>query len=318
MNTYTRSLSSPAKAASIGTAADNASTQSIALAQQRYKPLKATLFTMIRPLLRTLFQLNGLLLLLAILALTACASWLTAHDPLDMAGMPLLRPWQDAAHWLGTDSMGRDVWAGLLYGARTSLLIGVGAAAISLSVGMTVGLCAGYFGGWVEQGLNRLTALFQTIPAFLLVIVLVTIYRPTLSTIILAIGLASWPEIARLTRAECRRIKALEYIQAARCAGFSHRHIMIREILPNALPSIIVSSSILIAHAILMESGLAFLGLSDPNVASWGAMISSGREQLSSAWYLTAIPGVAIAFTVLAFNHLGDQLNDRFNPRQRI
>ncbi|HLR83201.1 MAG TPA: ABC transporter permease [Paenalcaligenes sp.] len=297
MNTYTRSLSSPVKATPI---------------------LKSTLSAVPRSVLHTVMQLNGLLILLVILALTACASWLTVHDPLDMAGMPLLRPWQDAAHWLGTDSMGRDVWAGLLYGARTSLFIGVGAATISLSVGMTVGLCAGYFGGWIEQGLNRLTALFQTIPAFLLVIVLVTIYRPTLSTIILAIGLASWPEIARLTRAECRRIKALEFIQAARCAGFSHRHIMTREILPNALPSIIVSSSILIAHAILMESGLAFLGLSDPNVASWGAMISSGREQLSSAWYLTAIPGVAIAFTVLAFNHLGDQLNDRFNPRQRV
>ncbi len=277
----------------------------------------ATVAKAIRALLRTLFQLNGVLILLVILALTACASWLTAHHPLDMAGMPLFPPGQDTAHWLGTDSMGRDVWAGLLYGARTSLFIGVGAASISLGIGIVVGLCAGYFGGWLAQMLNRLTALFQTIPAFLLVIVLVTIYRPTLSTIMVAIGLASWPEIARLTRAECRRIKALEFIQAARSAGFSHRHIMIREILPNALPSIVVSSSILIAHAILMESGLAFLGLSDPNVASWGAMISSGREQLSSAWYLTAIPGVAIALTVLAFNHLGDQLNDRFNPRQR-
>src|SRR5690625_2860259 len=270
-----------------------------------------------RQSMRVLFQLNGLIVLLLIVLLTACAPWLTTHDPLDMAGMPLLRPWQDAEHWLGTDSMGRDIWAGLLYGARTSLLIGIGAAAISLSIGMSVGLCAGYFGGWIEQGLNRLTALFQTIPAFLLVIVLVTIYRPSLSTIIIAIGLASWPEIARLTRAECCRIKALEFVQAAHCAGFSHAHVMLREILPNALPSIIVSSSILIAHAILTESGLAFLGLSDPNVASWGAMISSGREQLSSAWYLTAIPGVAIALTVLAFNHLGDQLNDRFNPRQR-
>src|SRR5699024_4053416 len=160
--------------------------------------------------------------------------------------------------------------------------------------------------------------LLQTISACLLVIVLVTIYRPTLSTFVLAIGLASWPEIARLTRAECRRIKALEFIQAARCAAFSHRHIMTREILPNALHTIIVTSSILIAHPTFMESGLPFFRLSDPNVASWGAMISSGREQLSSAWYLTAIPGVAIAFTVLAFNHLGDQLNDRFNPRQRV
>src|SRR5699024_922604 len=261
---------SPAQQHATGHGADIAPTQLTASAPLRHKPLMATLFTMIRPLLRTLFQRNGLLLLLAILALTACASWLTAHDPLDMAGMPLVRPWEDAAHRVGKDSMGRDVWVGFMYGGGQWVVIGVGAGAVSLGVGGTVGLCAGYVGGWVEPCLNRLTALFQTIPAFLLVIVLVTIYRPTLSTIILAIGLASWPEIARLTRAECRRIKALEFIQAARCAGFSHRHIMTREILPNALPSIIVSSSILIAHAILMESGLAFLGLSDPNVASWG------------------------------------------------
>ncbi len=300
MNTYSKSISSSA-----------------ALSHKK-RSFVHTMLLRGKRLFRTLYQLNGFIILLIILILTACAPWLTPHDPLDMAGMPLLRPGQEAGHWLGTDSMGRDLWSGLLYGARTSLLIGLGAASISLGIGISVGLCSGYFGGYCEKLLNRLTALFQTIPTFLLVIVLVTIYTPNLTTIIVAIGLASWPEIARLTRAECRRIQALEFVSAARCAGFSDAHILLREILPNALPSIIVSSSILIAHAILMESGLAFLGLSDPNVASWGAMISSGREQLNSAWYLTAIPGIAIAFTVLAFNHLGDQLNDRYHPRQRV
>lgn len=264
-----------------------------------------------------LWSLNGILILLAIIIITVCAPILTAHDPLDMVGMPLSRPWADAEHWLGTDSLGRDVFAGLVYGARASLYIGIGSAAISLTIGISIGLFAGYYGGWTERILVRLTELFQTIPAFLLAIVLVTIYRPSLNTILIAIGLASWPEIARLTRAECKRIKALEFVQAAKCSGFSHWHIMLREILPNALPSLIVSCSILVAHAILMESGLAFLGLSDPNIASWGGMISIGREQLSTAWYLTAIPGIAIAITVLAFNHLGDQLNDYLNPRQK-
>lgn len=265
-----------------------------------------------------LWSLNGILILLAILAITFCAPFLTTHNPLDMVGMPLLRPWAETEHWLGTDSLGRDVFAGLIYGARASLYIGIGSAAISLGLGISIGLFAGYFGGWTERILVRLIELFQTIPAFLLAIVLVTIYKPSLNTILIAIGLASWPEIARLTRAESKKIKNLEFIQAANCSGFSNWHIALREILPNALPSLIVSSSILIAQAILMESGLAFLGLSDPNIASWGGMISTGREQLSTAWYLTAIPGIAIAITVLAFNHLGDQLNDLLNPRARL
>lgn len=267
--------------------------------------------------LQLLWQFKGGALLLMVLLGTLFAPLLSGHDPLDMVGMPLLRPGVDALHPLGTDSMGRDVWAGLLYGARASLFIGIGAAAISLSLGMSIGMLAGYYNGRVEKALLWLIEVFQTVPAFLLVIVLVTIFRPTMMTILIAIGLACWPEIARLTRAEFRRIKNLEFVLAAQSAGFSQRHIMLFEILPNALPSLIVTSSILIAHAILMESGLAFLGLGDPNIASWGAMISSGRDQLSSAWYLTALPGTAIAVTVLAFNSLGDALNDQLNPQYR-
>ncbi|MBP6019186.1 MAG: ABC transporter permease [Burkholderiaceae bacterium] len=259
----------------------------------------------------------GVLILLAILLLAAFAELLAPGDPLDMAGMPLLWPGADAAHPLGTDSLGRDVWAGLAHGARASLAIGFSAAAISLLIGISIGVLSGYYGGLVDRCLMRITELFQTIPAFLLVIVLVAIYSPTLGIIQLAIGLASWPEIARLTRAEFRRLRQHDFVQAARSAGYSNAHIIVREILPNALPAIVVTTSILIASAILMESGLAFLGMGDPNVASWGGMIGTGRDQLSSEWFLTALPGAAIALTVLALNVLGDGLNDALNPRLR-
>lgn len=291
----------------------DSSYQSSAPASQTIKNLLMTL----RPPVQSIWQFKGLLLLGAVLLATLLAPWLTAHEPLDMVGMPLLRPGADALHPLGTDSMGRDVLAGLLYGARSSLVIGLGAALISLLIGIGVGVVCGYHDGPVARFFLWLTEVFQTVPAFLLALVIITIFRPGLFTILIAIGLASWPEIARLTRAEFRRIRCLEFVQAAQGAGFSRPYIMLCEILPNALPSLIVSSSILVAHAILMESGLAFLGLSDPNIASWGAMISTGREQLSSAWYLTALPGAAIAVTVLAFNSLGDALNDHLSPQRR-
>lgn len=260
----------------------------------------------------------GLLLLLIAIAIALCAPIIAPSDPLDMVGMPLLWPGADSAHPLGTDSLGRDVLTGLIHGTSASLRIGFSAACISLFLGLMIGSLSGYFGGAIDRGLMRLTELFQTIPAFLLVVVLVAIYSPTLLVIQFAIGLAAWPEIARLARAEFRRLRDYEFVQAARAAGYSHLHIMLKEILPNAIPTIIVSTSILIASAILMESGLAFLGMSDPNIVSWGGMIGVGREQLSSAWFLTAIPGAAIALVVLALNLIGDGLNDALNPHLRL
>lgn len=257
----------------------------------------------------------GALIFLAVLLTAALAYVLAPGDPLDMAGMPLLWPGDDPAHPLGTDSLGRDVWAGLVHGSRASLAIGFSAAGISLIIGIGIGVLGGYHGGWVDRSLMRVTELFQTIPSFLLVIVLVAIYGPTLTIIQISIGLAAWPEIARLTRAEFRRLRQHDFVLAARSAGYSGFHIIFREILPNALPAIVVSTSILVAGAILMESGLAFLGMSDPNVASWGGMIGIGRDQLSSEWFLTALPGFAILLTVLALNVLGDGLNDALNPR---
>lgn len=259
--------------------------------------------------------LAGLVLLAVIAAAALGAPWLFPHDPLDMVGTPLVWPGQDPAFPLGTDTMGRDVAAGLAHGARVSLLVGLAAAALSLTIGVSVGAAAGYFGGWADRVLVRLTELFQTIPSFLLVIVIVAIAQPSVGMIALAIGVSSWPVVARLVRAEFRSLVHAEFVQAARAQGYGHLRIVLAEILPNALPPIIVTTSVLVANAILMESALSFMSLGDPNVVSWGSMIGDAREMLRTAWYLAALPGLSIVTTVLALNLLGDAANDAFNPR---
>lgn len=259
--------------------------------------------------------LAGLVLLAVIAAAALSAPWLFPHDPLDMVGTPLSWPGQDPAFPLGTDTMGRDVAAGLAHGARVSLLVGLAAAALSLTIGVSVGAAAGYFGGWADRVLVRLTELFQTIPSFLLVIVIVAIAQPSVGVIALAIGVSSWPVVARLVRAEFRSLVHAEFVQAARAQDYGHLRIVLAEILPNALPPIIVTTSVLVANAILMESALSFMSLGDPNVVSWGSMIGDAREMLRTAWYLAALPGLSIVATVLALNLLGDAANDAFNPR---
>lgn len=257
----------------------------------------------------------GALLLFLILLAALAAPWLFPHDPLDMVGPPILWPGQDPGFWLGTDTMGRDVAAGLAHGARVSLTVGVAAAMLSLLIGIAVGAAAGYFGGWVDVVLMRVTELLQTIPAFLLVAVIVAIARPSVTVIALSIGVASWPVVARLVRAEFRTLRESEFVQAARTLGYGHARIALLEILPNALPPVIVTTSVLVANAILMESALSFMNMGDPNAVSWGSMIGDAREMLRTAWYLAALPGVSIILTVLSLNLLGDALNDAFNPR---
>ncbi|WP_238877640.1 ABC transporter permease [Achromobacter xylosoxidans] len=257
----------------------------------------------------------GALLLFLILLAALAAPWLFPHDPLDMVGPPIQWPGQDPGFWLGTDTMGRDVAAGLAHGARVSLTVGVAAAMLSLLIGIAVGAAAGYFGGWVDVALMRVTELLQTIPAFLLVVVIVAIARPSVTVIALSIGVASWPVVARLVRAEFRTLRESEFVQAARTLGYGHARIALLEILPNALPPVIVTTSVLVANAILMESALSFMNMGDPNAVSWGSMIGDAREMLRTAWYLAALPGVSIILTVLSLNLLGDALNDAFNPR---
>lgn len=236
-------------------------------------------------------------------------------DPMEMVARPFLWPGQQSAYPLGTDSMGRDVLAGILHGARISLTVGIVATILGLGAGITIGALAGYFGGLVDNLLVKLTEIFQTIPSFVLLVVLVAIAQPSVTTVTFAIAIVSWPTVARLTRAEFRAIREKDYVLAARSLGFGHTRIIFREILPNALPPLIVTSSVMVASAILMESALSFMGLGDPNRVSWGSMIGTGRDAIRTAWYLTALPGLAIVFSVLALNLIGDGLNDALNPR---
>ncbi|WP_300727611.1 ABC transporter permease [Pseudomonas sp.] len=258
----------------------------------------------------------GLLFLLAVATLALIAPLLYPGDPLAMEAEPLLWPGQDWQYPLGTDALGRDLMAGIVHGGRVSLQVGVLASLFGVLLGLSIGALAGYFGGRIDYALQRLIEIFQTMPSFVLLVALVAIAQPSVPTLIFAIAIISWPTVARLVRAEVRSIREREYILAARSVGYSHLRIIVREVLPNILPTLIVTASIMVASAVLMESALSFMGLGDPNQVSWGSLIGSGREQIRTAWYLTAIPGLAIFFTVLAFNLIGDGLTDAFNPTQ--
>jgi len=259
----------------------------------------------------------GVIIFVMILVMAATAGLVLDHGPLELVGKPFLRPGENFRYPLGTDSLGRDVLAGIFFGARVSLLIGVTATIIATTVGVTIGALSGYYGGWLDDGLMRFTEIFQTIPAFMLMIVIVAILQPSIGIIVTAIGLTSWPEIARLVRGEFVSLREREFVVASRGIGMSDIRIICTQILPNSIAPVVVMGSFIVARAILNESGLAFLGLGDPNVMSWGAMIGKGREVLRIAEYLTVIPGIAILLTVLALNMLGDGLNDALNPWQK-
>ncbi|HEY0286210.1 MAG TPA: ABC transporter permease [Pseudomonas sp.] len=268
----------------------------------------------LRRFVRNPTALAGLVFLIVITLLALTAPLLYPGDPLDMEADALLWPGQDWHYPLGTDALGRDVMAGVVHGGRVSLLVGILASLFGVLLGLSIGAMAGYFGGKIDYALQRLIEIFQTMPSFVLLVALVAIAQPSVSTLIFAIGVISWPTVARLVRAEVRSIREREYILAARSVGYTHLRIIVLEVLPNILPTLIVTASIMVASAVLMESALSFMGLGDPNQVSWGSMIGSGREQIRTAWYLTAIPGFAIFLTVLAFNLIGDGLTDAFNP----
>lgn len=256
----------------------------------------------------------GLVLMSVILACAVFGPMVVPGDPWEIVGTPFTFPFVDAAHPLGTDTLGRDILRGILNGARVSLLVGLSAAAAALTIGIVIGACAGYFRGWLDDLLMRFTDVFQTIPNFLFAFVLVAMFGTSLVNVVIAIALVSWPPIARLVRAETLSLREREFVQSCIVIGMGEGSIIFRQILPNAMPPVIVMSSIMVATAILTEAGLSFLGLGDPNVMSWGTMIGIGRSALRTAWYMAAIPGVCILLTVLALNLVGEGLNDALNP----
>jgi peptide/nickel transport system permease protein len=257
----------------------------------------------------------GLVILLAVVACALLAPAIHPASPFSLSGQPFQAPF--GQYLFGTDQLGRDLAAALLYGARTTLLIGLVATAIAVLVGVTIGGLAGYYGGRIDSWLMRLTEIFQTIPFFLFAILLLAVLTPSIGNVIIAIAVVSWPPMARLVRGEFIAMRDREFVLACISMGMSHTRIILRHILPNTLSSIIVTASLMVATAILIESSLSFLGLSDPNVMSWGFIIGAGRTAIRSAWWVCAIPGIAILLTVMSINLVGEGLNDALNPRLR-
>jgi peptide/nickel transport system permease protein len=257
----------------------------------------------------------GLIILLVVIVFALLAPSLFPQSPWRTVGRPFLAPFAMERFPLGTDTLGRNIASGLVHGARVSLMIGVVSTVVALLIGVPLGAIAGYAGGFVDDALMRFTEFFQTIPSFALAIVMVAILQPQLGSIVLAIGVVSWPPVARLVRGEVLSLKTREYVQAAVTIGQSTPRIIFSQVLPNTIAPIIVMGSLMIGSAILLESALSFLGLGDPNLMSWGYMVGAGRTRLLDAWWISFFPGFAIFLTVLALNLAGVGLNDALNPR---
>jgi len=258
----------------------------------------------------------GLVILAIVVFMAFTTAWFFPEDPFKLVGKAMSPPGENG-FLLGSDTLGRDVAAGIAHGASVSLLIGLLATSVAVLIGVVLGSLAGYFGGWIDDLTMRVTEMFQTIPSFIFAILIVAIMKPSIKSIIVAIAVVSWPAVARLVRGEFMSMRNREFIQACHIVGMSDWRIMLREILPNCISPIIVTGSLMVATAILIESGLSFLGLGDPNIISWGFQIGAGRTVLRSAWWVCTFPGIAILLTVLAINLVGEGLNDALNPRLR-
>ncbi len=253
---------------------------------------------------------------LVILTAVFCSIWFE-ESPWSMVAEPLLKPLTTSDYPFGTDMLGRDLGAGLAYGARVSLLVGVVSTLAAVIFGVLIGSLAGFYGGRTDDLLMRFTEFFQTIPQLAMAVVLVAIFTPTIYSIVGAIAIVSWPPVARLVRSEFLSLKQREFVQAAVVIGQKPARIIFTQILPNAMSPIIVTASLMIATAILTESSLSFLGLGDRNLMSWGFMIGAARTMLREAPLMSVLPGIAILLTVLAINLIGEGLNDAMNPQLR-
>lgn len=270
-----------------------------------------------RMFLRNRSAILGLVLLGCIIVMTAIGPLLYTVDPFEIVWAPFTPPGEEPGLLFGTDHIGRDILAGIINGGRATLAVGASAALITVFIGIMVGALSGFYGGVVEEVLMRITEFFQVLPPLILAMVLVAVFSPSLYTIAIAIGVVSWPSTARLARAEFLRIRELEYVKAARTIGSGDQRIIWKVILPNALPPLIVSATLVIGVAILFEAGLSFLGLGDPNIMSWGLMIGASREYIIDSWWSVTFPGLAIFVTVLSVSLIGDGLNDALNPKLR-
>ncbi|WP_343717076.1 ABC transporter permease [Inquilinus sp.] len=258
----------------------------------------------------------GAVLVLAFVLLAVLAPLITPQDPLQTSFLTIRKP-PSAAHWLGTDDLGRDIFTRLAYGARASLMAGVISVAIALAVGVPFGLLAGYYGGLVDGAISRATEAMLAIPFLILAIALAAFLGPSLGNAMIAIGLSAMPIFIRLTRGQVLSVKTEDYVEGARSIGLPDRWIIIRYILPNVLPPLIVQATLTIATAIIAEASLSFLGLGQqPPSPSWGSMLNTAKNFMSQAPWMSVFPGGAIFLVVLGFNLLGDGLRDALDPRE--
>lgn len=259
----------------------------------------------------------GAVIVAALATLALAAPWLAAHDPNAIVVASYRGPLPPGnGHPLGTDTLGRDVWARLVYGARTSLFVGGLAMAVSLVIGMTAGLVAGYFGGLVDATLMWVVDLVLTMPSLLLLIVLATVLPPSLLTIPLVIGVIGWTTFARTVRGEVLTLRERDFVQAARALGASHRRIMVAHLLPGVLPGVVVLAALGMSGAIVVDAGLSYLGLGVPlPTPSWGRMVSDAQTYIAVAPWLVVAPGGAIAIAVIGFNLIGYGLIDVIGRR---
>jgi peptide/nickel transport system permease protein len=270
----------------------------------------------IQNLIRTPEGILGLGILAMLLLVAVFAPIISPGDPMRIAGRALLPPFTDPALPLGTDSLGRDVLAGIVHGTRTSLAVGLAAAAAAITIGLCVGLAAGFAGGLIDEALMRVTDAFQIVPSFLLALAFVSVIGVSVPVVVIAIALGAWADPARLTRAQVLSIRERDYVASARLIGMHPVEIAFKEILPNALPPVLALSAIIVAAAILTEAALSFLGLGDPNVVTWGSMIAEGRNLLRSSPSLAIFPGIALVVTVIGVYLISEGLTKALAGRR--
>lgn len=270
---------------------------------------------MLQPILKHPLAFSGLVLIMAMLLLAVFAPLIAPYDPNAIqVKQILLAP--SSAHWMGTDGLGRDVWSRMLYGGRISLLVGLVAVGISTAIGIVMGALAGYYRGWVDTVIMRLVDIMLSIPSFFLILAVIAFLTPSIINVMIVIGLTSWMGVTRLVRAEFLSLRQREFVLASDAMGASDFRIIFQHCLPNSLTPVLVSVVLGIASAVLLESGLSFLGLGvQAPQASWGNILTDGKEYIQFAWWLSLYPGLAILITVLGYNLLGEGLRELFDPR---
>jgi peptide/nickel transport system permease protein len=257
----------------------------------------------------------GAVVVLLLLGISLAAPLIWPFSPQGLVAKRMILP--GLAHPMGTDDLGRDIFARFLYGGRTSFFVGFVAAAISTVLGILIGAISGYYGGWLDDVMQRITEMFSIIPRYFLAMVTVAILGNTILNVTLVIGVLSWPPTTKLTRAEFATLKARSFVDAARMTGAKPWSIIFSEILPNALPPVVVQTILTISAAVLLEATLSFLGLGDPNTISWGMMLQGAQTFLINDAWMALFPGLGIFLLILGLNLIGDGLNQALNPRLR-